>query len=39
MKRVPDSSVERELRKQASELRSLKHLVFVDRKHRVIDVL
>ena len=38
MKKVPDSAVERELRKLAAELCSLKHLKFVNRKRAVIDI-
>lgn len=38
IKRVPDYAVERELRKLAAELRSLKHLKFVNRKRAVIDI-
>ena len=38
MKRVPDFAVERELRKLAVELRSLKRLKLVNRKRIVIDI-
>lgn len=38
IKQVPDYAVERELRKLAAELRSLKHLKFVNRKRAVIDI-
>ena len=38
MKNVPDSTVERELRKGAEILHSMKHLIFVNRKAQVIDI-
>ena len=38
MKKVPDHAVERELRKLATELRSLKRLKFVNRNRAVIDI-
>lgn len=38
MKRVPDSTIEKELRKSASILRSMKRLVFVNRRGEVIDI-
>ena len=38
MKKVPDYAVERELRKLAGELKSLKRLKFVNRKRAVIDI-
>ena len=38
MKSVPDSTVERELRKSAQTLRSMRRLLFVNRKAEVIDI-
>lgn len=38
MKRIPDSTVEKELRKSALILRSMKHLLFVNRHGDVIDI-
>lgn len=38
MKSLPDAVVERELRKYASELRSLKHLILVNHRGEVIDI-
>lgn len=38
MRQVPDSVIERELRKSAHVLRSMKHLLFVDRHRSVIDI-
>ena len=38
MKNLPDAAVERELRKRAGELRSLKRLVFVNRRGEVVDI-
>ena len=38
MKKVPDTIVERELRKSADILRSMRHLLFVNRKGQVIDI-
>ncbi|WP_165054466.1 hypothetical protein [Adlercreutzia sp. ZJ305] len=38
MSKVPDAQIEHELRKGARELRSLRHLVFVNRKGKVIDI-
>jgi len=38
MKMIPDSTVERELRKSAQTLRSMRRLLFVNRKAEVIDI-
>ena len=38
MKRVPDATIERELRKSAEVLRSMRHMPFVNRKAQVIDI-
>ena len=38
MKHVSDSVIERELRKSAGILRSMRHLLFVDRHRSVIDI-
>lgn len=38
MKRVPDSAIEKELRKSASVLHSMRHLLFVNRHGEVIDI-
>lgn len=38
MKKVSDVQVERELRKSANTLRSMHHLVFVNRRAEVIDI-
>ena len=38
MKSIPDATVERELRKSAATLRSMRHLLFVNRKGQVIDI-
>lgn len=38
VKRVPDAAIERELRKTVNELRSIRHLKFVNRKREVIDI-
>ena len=38
MKGLPDHAIERELRKWAKELRSLKRLLFVNRHAQVIDI-
>lgn len=38
MKQVPDSVIERELRKSAGILRSMRHLLFVGRRRSVIDI-
>ena len=37
-KKVPDATIERELRKSAGVLRSLRRLLFVNRKAQVIDI-
>lgn len=38
MKQLPDSVIERELRKSARVLRSMRRLLFVDRHRSVIDI-
>lgn len=38
MKQMPDSTVERELRKRAQEMKSLKRLFFVNKSREVIDI-
>ena len=38
MKQVPDDVIERELRKSARILRSMRHLLFVNRHRDVIDI-
>ena len=38
MKRIPDAVVERELRKSALGLKRMRHLLFVNKKGRVIDI-
>ena len=38
MKKIPDTTVERELRKSAQTLRSMRRLLFVNRKAEVIDI-
>lgn len=38
MKRISDAQVERELRKSASTLRSMRRLIFVNRRAEVIDI-
>lgn len=38
MKKVPDTAIERELRKCACELKSLHRLLFVNRKRGIIDI-
>ncbi len=38
LKGLPDAAVERELRKWAGELRSLRHLLFVNRHGKVIEI-
>ncbi|MEG0322936.1 MAG: hypothetical protein RR619_02995, partial [Raoultibacter sp.] len=38
MRNVHDSTIERELRKSAAILRSMRHLVFINRHGEVIDI-
>ena len=38
MKKLPDAVVERELRKHAQEMRSIKHLWFINRRQEIIDI-
>lgn len=38
MKKIPDSTVERELRKSAQTLHSMRRLLFINRKAEVIDI-
>ena len=38
MKKLPDAVIERELRKHALEMRSIKHLWFVNRRREIIDI-
>lgn len=38
MKRLPDAAIEREVRKQAAELRSLRGLRYVSKRGEVIDI-
>ena len=38
LKGLPDAAVERELRKWAGELRSLRHLLFVNRHGEVVEI-
>lgn len=38
MKRIPDAKIERELRKSASSLPYMRHLLFVNRRGIVIDI-
>lgn len=38
MKKLPDAVVERELRKHAREMRSIKHLWFINRRREIIDI-
>lgn len=38
MKRIPDIAIEKELRKSASVLRSMRHLLFVNRHGEVVDI-
>lgn len=38
MKKLPDAVIERELRKLAQEMRSIKHLWFINRRREIIDI-
>lgn len=38
MRKLPDAAIERELRKHAREMRSIKHLWFVNRRREIIDI-
>lgn len=38
MRKLPDVVIERELRKHAREMRSIKHLWFVNRRREIIDI-
>lgn len=38
IKEVPDLNIERELRKQASNLKSIRRLIFINKKREVIDI-
>ncbi|HIW77132.1 MULTISPECIES: hypothetical protein [Gordonibacter] len=38
MKKLPDEVIERELRKHAREMRSIKHLWFINRQREIIDI-
>ena len=38
MKKLPDTVIERELRKYAMEMRSVKHLWFINRRREIIDI-
>lgn len=38
MKKLPDAVIERELRKHAQEMRSIKHLWFINRRREIIDI-
>ncbi|MBC2888932.1 hypothetical protein [Gordonibacter massiliensis (ex Traore et al. 2017)] len=38
MKKLPDAVIERELRKHAQEVRSIKHLWFINRRQEIIDI-
>lgn len=38
LKGLPDAAVERELRKWAGELRTLRHLLFVNRHGKVVEI-
>lgn len=38
MRKLPDATIERELRKHAREMRSIKHLWFVNRRREIIDI-
>lgn len=38
MKKLPDTVIERELRKHAQEMRSIKHLWFINRHREIIDI-
>ena len=38
VKNLTDVQIERELRKQANEFKSIKRVIFVDKKRNVIDI-
>lgn len=39
MKNIPDRAIEREVRKWSGELKSIKHVVYISRHARIIDIL